>query len=425
MEQIFAYLSTFKDSVHPMLYIGFLLLASYAGGHIANYFKAPRVIGYLIVGMLLSPSVSGLLNENLVQIELGIITHIALAIIAFSIGGTFELTRLKRIGKQIFWITSMEATGAFLLATLSLCTYFTFIQPVSTNGLGPFWNSYFPVALVIGAICAATAPAATLAIVHEYRAKGPLTSMLLGVVALDDAVAIFLYAFALSIANSFINLKGISIYNFLVLPCFSILISLAIGTALGVCIKKLIYFVPRREAMQGVMLGCIFLTGGLTINLAGHPLLANMMFGFMVVNFVQHHEDLFEVVERIEEPIFGMFFALAGAHLDFSMIQTAGLLALVISFGRFSGKILGARLGTQISGAPEKTKKYLGFMLLPTAGVTVGLILEAEDVFGQGPFYEMMVSGVLGSVIINELLTPFIVRFSLFKAGEAVRAQES
>jgi len=173
--------------------------------------------------------------------------------------------------------------------------------------------------------------------------------------------------------------------------------------------------------MLGVIVGAIFLTGGLCNSLEASLLLSNMMLGFVVTNFVVHHEDLFEVVEGIEEPIFGMFFTLAGAHLDLGVMQTAGWLALLITFGRFSGKFLGSRLGAQLSHAPQVVKKYLGLALLPTAGVTVGLVLEAKEIFGPTQLSEMMVNAVLGSVIINEILTPFFVRFSLIKAGEIMK----
>jgi len=414
----------FLEGLHPLVYIGLILLLSYAGGQIANYFKTPRVTGYLVIGMLLSPSISGFFQERLVTEELTLITHIALGIIAFSIGGSLRLEKMKRLGKHISWITVTQCSGAFLVATVVLVLFFPLMR--GAGGISDsFWRSYFPMVLVIGAICAATAPAAILAIVHEYRAKGPLTSILLGIVALDDALTIVFFAFAISIAQSFVNVEAITWQNFLLAPGVSILISLAIGGAIGVSIRKLIRFVPRREAMLGVTAGFIFLISGLAISLRVSPLLGNMMFGFVVANFVEHHEDLFAVVEGVEEPIFGMFFTLAGAHLDLQVIQTAGWLALLITLGRFSGKLLGTYVGAQISGAPEPVKKYLGLALLPAAGVTVGLVMEAKGIFGVSSFSEVMVNGVLGSVIINELFTPFLVRFSLCKAGEITRTERT
>ncbi|MBU4345365.1 MAG: cation:proton antiporter [Proteobacteria bacterium] len=406
------------ETIHPLVYIGLLLLLSYTGGKAANYFNAPRVTGYLVIGVLLSPSLLGLFHESLVKEELTIITDIALSIIAFSIGGSLSLIKLKRLGKHIFWITFTQAFGAFICTTLMLSLFFYFIHSLGAIQ-SSFRTSYFPMAFVIGAISAATAPAAIMAIVHEYRAKGPFTTILLGVIALDDALTILFAAFAFSMAYVFVNQKAVALTSFLFSPVFSICLSLSIGGVLGVCLRKLIVFISRKGAILGVITGAIFLAGGLAISLNASPLLANMVMGFVVVNFVKHSEDLFAVVESIEEPIFGMFFTLAGAHMDFKVMQTAGLIALVITLGRFSGKLLGSRFGAQISRAPEAVKKYLGMALLPKAGVTVGLVLAAGNVFGDTYLSEIMVNAVLASVIINELIAPFLVRFALRRAGEA------
>jgi len=420
MERIYFNPFNLMESPHLLTYIGLLLLLSYAGGKIANHFKAPRVTGYLVIGMLMSPSVLGLFHERLVKEELTLITDMALAIIAFAIGGSLGLVSLKRIGRQIAWINLTEALGSFFVVTGILTLFFPLLHRSGTISTS-YWNLYFPMVLVIGAICAATAPAAIMAIVHEYASKGPLTTILLGVVALDDALAILFYAFASVVAHALVNHEAITFQHFLFSPSLSILISLFVGGAVGLCLRVLMRFVTRREAMLGVIVGAIFLTGGLCNSLEASLLLSNMMLGFVVTNFVVHHEDLFEVVEGIEEPIFGMFFTLAGAHLDLGVMQTAGWLALLITFGRFSGKFLGSRLGAQLSHAPQVVKKYLGLALLPTAGVTVGLVLEAKEIFGPTQLSEMMVNAVLGSVIINEILTPFFVRFSLTKAGEIMK----
>lgn len=417
IESVFSGLSLLLEESHPLAHIGFLLLFGYLGGEIANYFNIPRVTGYLVMGMLLSHSMLGLFHERLVKEELTLITHIALGIIAFSIGGSLGLGTMKKLGKYIAWINLTQALGAFVVVTVILAFFFSIVFSLGiTTPL--FWSLYFPVALVIGAICAATAPAAVLAIVHEYKAKGPFTTILLGVVALDDATTIALYAFAISVARSLMNQEALVWHTILFVSISSIAISLSIGGILGLGLRQLIRFVRRQEAMLAVSAGLIFLTSGLALSLEVSPLLANMMLGFVVINFVEHHEDIFRVVENFEEPIFGMFFTLAGAHLDLRVIETAGWLALVITFGRFAGKLLGTHFGAQISHAQKAVKKYLGFALLPTAGVTVGLDLDAKNLLGETQLTEVLVSAVLGSVIINELLTPFLVRFSLVKAGE-------
>lgn len=405
---------------HPLLFLGLLLLFSYAGGKVANALKAPRVSGYLVVGMLLSPSVLGLFHDKLVKEDLALITDIALAIIAFSIGGSLKLAKLKRLGKHILWITLAEASGAFFVVTAVLCLAYFLLNGVTS--LAPsFLTVYLPMVLMIGALCAATAPAATLAIVHEYKAQGPLTAILLGVVALDDGLAIIFFAFAAAIANGFVNHQAITWSSILGVPVLSILVSLTLGGAVGVGLRQLIRFVPSTKALFGVMIGSIFLVSGLALSLQVSPLLANMMLGFVVTNFVARHEDLFAVVEDLEEPIFGMFFTLAGAHFDFRVIGTAGGLAVLITLTRFIGKFLGCALGARISRAPQVAQSYLCFAILPQAGVAVGLVLVAKEVFGPSYQAEVMVNAVLGSVIINELLTPFFVRFALVKAGEVTR----
>ncbi|OEU73953.1 MAG: hypothetical protein BA864_10375 [Desulfuromonadales bacterium C00003093] len=418
MQPFYSNLFNLLETLHPLVYIGLLLLLSYAGGKVANYLKATRVSGYLVTGMLASPSILGIFHERLVKEELTLITDIALAIIAFSIGGSLRISKLRKLGRHILWITFTQASGAFFMTAATLALFFYIFY--DSNIISPsFLTLYFPMALVIGALSAATAPAAILALIHEYRSKGPLTTILLGVVALDDGLAIIFFAFAIAVAQIFVNNVAINWQNFLLSPVFSILISLFTGGMVGMSLRKLIPFVSGKEALLGVIIGSIFLTSGLAISLKVSPLLASMMLGFVVINFVQRHEDLFAVVEGIEEPIFGMFFTLAGAYLDLGVMQTAGWLSLLIVLGRFSGKLLGSRFGAHISHAPQTVKKYLGLALLPKAGVTVGLVLEAKSIFGATYMSEVMVNAVLGSVIINELLAPFFVRFALVRAGEA------
>jgi Kef-type K+ transport system membrane component KefB len=243
----------------------------------------------------------------------------------------------------------------------------------------------------------------------------------LGVVALDDGVTILFYAFTISLAQAMITPGSLSWQSMVLAPVLHVLVAMAVGGAVGLCLRGLIRFVPHRSGMLIVAVGSVFLTAGFALGLEASPLLANMMLGFVVVNFVRHGHDVFGVVENVEEPIFAMFFTLAGAHLDLSVIQTAGWLALLITLGRFAGKLGGSHLGARISHAPLVVRKYLGLGLLPTAGVTVGLVLLAKNIFGTSDVAEVIVSGVLGSVIINELLAPVLVRFGLIKAGEAHR----
>jgi len=417
MDPIQKLISSGLHELSPLVTIGFLLLASFAGGEFANRYKVPRVVGYLVTGILAGIIFTGPLHNVVFLHDLTIITHIALAIIAFSIGGSLELSKIKRLGNQILVITISQAIGAFILGTLASGLFLLFSK-CPMDFYSCFMTSYFPAVLVIGAISAATAPAATLALIHENRSKGPFTTTLLGVVALDDGLTILLYAFAVNIAFTLAGGGSLSVTGFLLTPLFSIFISFASGVVMGLLIKLLIKNIRSRELMLGVIIGGIFLTSGLAEMFKGHALMANMVLGFFIVNYVKHHYDIFSVVEGIEEPFFGLFFTIAGSHFDLKLMEAAGLLALVITAGRFTGKIFGSQLGAQISHAPDNVKKYLGFALLPTAGVTIGLVFDAQAYLGESIFSEIMLSGVLGSVLINEFMTPFIVKYALNKSGE-------
>jgi NhaP-type Na+/H+ or K+/H+ antiporter len=348
-----------------------------------------------------------------------IVTDISLAIIAYSVGGSLKVSRLKLLGKSIFWINLSEALGAFLLTFILIAVLSPFVVKLD-NTPGSFADVYLPLALIIAAVSAATAPAAILAIVHEYKAKGPLTTTLLGVVALDDGVAIILYAFASAVIRALTKTGGISFYSMVGEPAVTILGSILLGTVIGFLRTGLAPWVKKKELLLVVILGGIFLCAGIAGHLKLSPLLANMTVGFLVVNKAKHSDGLFQAVENIEEPIFVLFFTLAGAHFDLTVIKAAGFMAFLIVVCRFSGKLIGTRLGADLSHAPTVVKKYLGYGLLPKAGVTLGLVFMAQPLVDP-QIFEIMVNAVLGSVIINELIAPPFVKFALKGAGEAVK----
>lgn len=424
MTELFNTFSAVFHNNDPLLQVGMLMLLGFLGGMAAKRVGFPRVSGYIITGMLLSPSLSGFFKEELIREDLSIITDIALGIIAFSIGGSLVLKHLKKLYSSILWINFTQAIGAFL-ATTALISIAT---PYIINGTSPFpfWQAIFPMALIIGAISTATAPAAVLAIVHEYRAKGPLTTTLLSVVALDDAMAIIFYSFAIAIAiaQSLMTHSDLSWQAIVYLPARDLVAAILIGIVSALIMKLIIPSVRRQEAMLGVVIGFIFLNTGLANNLHSSALIANMVFGFFTVNFIKHAHDLFQVVEITEEMIFSLFFTLAGAHLDIELMTTTGwLITGLIVLGRFTGKLYGTRLGGCIAKAPTVVRRYLGLALLPKAGVTVGLVLLARDAFGPSPLSDLMINAILGSVIINELIAPPLVRYALIKSGEAEESQ--
>ena len=395
-----------------VLAIGIMLVVGFFGGLAMEKLKFPKVTGYLIIGILLSPSLLNIISAATIK-NLDIITDIALGVIAFLIGGSLHLEPLRKLEKNIAWITPFQSLGAWFLVTLLL----VFLSPlIWTIPNATFFQTYFPMALIIGAISCATAPAAIIAIVQECKAKGSLTTTLLAVVALDDAIAVIAFAIALGICQPLVNGGKFSLYQMLGVPFLHIAESIAIGILFGFALVYIDKLIRTRELLLLVVFGMIMLCVGVTNLLGVSAILANMVAGFVVVNKASKNE-MFPAVEEIESVVFAMFFVLAGLHFDLGVMKVAGILAVLIVLARCLGKYFGTRAGATISHASDKVKKYLGLALLPKAGVTIGLVLLAERAFPT--FGAIMVNAVLASVIINELVAPPLTKYAIFKAGEA------
>ncbi|MBA7499187.1 MAG: sodium:proton antiporter [Clostridia bacterium] len=405
--------------MNSILAVGVLVIAGFFGGLVAKKIRYPRISGYIIVGMLLSPSVLNVIPSQLIKEDLSVITDIALGVVAYLIGGSLSIERLKKLGKNIVTITPFQALGAWIFVTLLILSLSHFVIKFDISNPN-FYQTYLPMAIIIGAISCATAPAAILAIIHEYRAKGTLTTTLLGVVALDDAFTIASYAVAISIAEVLIiGVEALSLYQMLIVPMFDVVGSLLLGAGFGFVLVYMSRFAKTRKTLLVIVLGTIMLSIGTAKILGISSLLANMAMGFVIVNKMRPSDKMFAVISDIEDVIFAMFFTLAGAHFDLGVVKTAGILALLIVIGRFSGKFIGARIGATISQAPTVVRKYLGFGLLPKAGVTMGLVLLAQQNSVFSVIGNMMVNAILASIIINELIAPPLTKYALFKAGEA------
>lgn len=408
---------------HPLLGIGLLLVLGYWGGRAANAVKLPRVSGYLVAGMLLSPSFFNVLARRLIDQELCIVTEIALSIIAYSIGGSLVYDRLKRLGGNILWITVTQAVGAFLVTTAIL----VFTLPILTDLRGPEYDllgTYLPMALVIGAMAVASAPGAVLAIISELQAAGPFTMILLGVIALSDGLAIIFFALASTAAHVLLDPGAVSWIAMLGASAAEISLSLLLGSLGGAWLILMARLVRRRESLLMVILGTLFLVSGIAVLAHLSALLANMVVGFIIINLERRHHEFFLVIEQIEDLLFGLFFSLAGAHLDLGVIKSAGLLALAILVVRMGGKQFGAWAGAKISRASKIVKNYLGLTLMPQAGVTIGLVLMAQEIF-PAALASILVNAVIGAVIINELVAPPLVKYALLKAGEVAETGPS
>jgi Kef-type K+ transport system membrane component KefB len=407
---------------HPLLAVGILLILGYWGGRAANAVKLPRISGYVVVGMLLSPSFSNILSRQMVDRDLYVITEMALGIICYSIGGSLIYNRLRRLGKSILWITFSQAGFTFLLTIAFLIPTMPFLTGLQGPGYDML-GTYLPMALVIGAISAATAPAAILAIISELKASGPFTSTLLGIIAFGEGLAIIIFSLAATAAHVLINPGAASSIKMLGEVVLEIGLSLLLGILAGMALKFMARYAQRREAILMVILGTLFGTIGAAALLEASALLANMVVGFIIVNWEKRHHNYFLVVEQIEEPLFGLFFGLAGAHIDLGLLKSAGFLAIAILIFRMAGKQFGTWAGAKISQAPKSIKNNLGISLFPQAGVSIGLVLIAQEIFPFHLIANIVVNAVIGSVIINELISPPLVKYALLKAGETRTAE--
>lgn len=398
---------------HPLLALGLILTAGYCGGKAASFFRLPQVTGYIIAGLALSPSLSGILLPEQIDVLFGFTSDMALAVVAYSIGGSLQMSRIRDLGKEILWINLTEGTGAFI------CTYLAvyaaghlLLLPASING-----KMLTCVSLILAGISVATAPAATMAVLHELRARGPLTTTLLGVVALDDALSIILFTGAVTLAAQ-ISGSGAGNGAAFLQGLFVVIGALAIGLAGGFIFSIFIDTARRPETNLLLTLAAVFLVAGLSATLSFSPLLANMMMGFTITNRVKNADDLFHQLDLIEETVFCLFFCLAAAHFDIHALKTSALLGLVLLAGRFLGKFAGTYIGGKISHAPPQVYHYLGLTLLPQAGLSLGLIFLAGPIL-PADIFELLLSAMLASIIMNEIISPPLVKWAITRVGES------
>ncbi len=375
----------------------------------------PRVSGYLMVGVIFSPSVFHLLTADTVNVRLHFITEVALSIIAFNIGGSLDIRSLKSVGGQIGWITIFQAAGAFFVTAGAIFAFLRFFPGFSEGSMAAT-SMYVSVALVIGAISAATAPGAVLAVVSEARARGEFTNILLGVIALDDALTVIFFSMAGVVAQAILGVD-LPEGNMILMPFWEIGLSILLGGLAGMVMWFTGRFVERKEAMLMVVLGVLFCVTSLSTVIHASSILSNMVAGFVIVNREPGLQSYFKVLEHLEDAVFGLFFTLAGAHMDISVLETTGLLAIFLLVVRMAGKQLGVWVGARISHASDTVARYLGLALFPQAGVTIGLVLLAQDFFPELAG-KIVVNAVIGSVMLNEFVAPVLLHHCLKKAGQ-------
>ena len=395
----------------PLFTLGLILFAGYFAGRAANYFGFPHISGYIISGLCFSPSISGIIAPQQIDILFSFTSEIALAFIAYSIGGSLLISRIKVLKKEILWINLLEGFGALVCTSIAVYIAGDYLPPLINENK----KTFISVILILGGISVATAPAATMAVIHELRAKGPLTTTLLGVVALDDALSIIIFSAAITIAS--LLLTG-NIDNAIILHGVTTIAgAISVGLVGGGIFSYFLNPSMRPETNLMLTLGAIFLVSGLSSHFGFSPLLANMAMGFFVINRMKQADDLFHQLDIIEEVIYCLFFTLAAAHFDANVFATSLLLGIVLLIGRFIGKLGGTFLGGKISKASPQIYKYLGLTLLPQAGLSLGLIFLSKPIL-PAEIFDVLLSAMLLSIILNEIISPPLVKWAITRAGE-------
>ncbi len=409
--------------METLLAISVALSAGLFMSRVVKPLKLPAVTGYLVAGILIGPYCLGLLGikglgfTSTAEVSaMSIINDVALGFIAFAIGDEFRLSQLKKTGKQATVIGIFQAVLTTALVDAVLIGLHFVLGPEKLP---------LSTAIVLGAIASATAPAATLMVVRQYKAKGKLTSLLLPIVALDDAVGLIIFAVSLGFAKTLHN-GELSLTSVIVDPLVEIFISLIVGAIIGYVLSFCEKFFRSNTKRQALVVTAIFLAVALSklkYNIGGvhvgfSPLLVCMMLGTIFCNVCDFSEDMMEKTDKWTAPIFILFFVLSGAELEFSVFGDLAIVGIGVVYiiSRSIGKYLGARLSAGFVKCDSSTKKYLGITLLPQAGVALGMSITAMSELGnEGTIIRNI---VLFGVLIYELFGPMMTKMALMKAGE-------
>ena len=403
-----------------LLCLSIALLAGLLLSRLAKLVRLPAVTAYLISGVLIGPFVLGALGIPGIgitseQIEgFGLISDLALGFIAFSMGNEFRLSQLKKIGKQATIIGVLQALITTVAVDVALIALH-FAMPDTLS---------IPAAIVLASVATATAPAATLMVVKQYKAKGPVTDVLLPVVALDDAVGLVVFAISFGIAKS-MGTASVSPLAIILEPLLEIVLSLLLGFVMGLLFTLCEKYFHSRSKRMAVSVAFVMLTVALSsmkfevcdIHIGFSSLLACMMLGTVFCNICKVSEELMDRADRWTTPVLILFFVISGAELDLSVFAqwTVVVVGIVYIIARSLGKYYGANISARITKSDPNIIKYLGITLLPQAGVALGMAIKAIELGSDGAIVRNI---TLFAVLIYEIVGPFLTKMALTKAGD-------
>ena len=408
--------------MNTLLSVSIALLAGLLMTRAFKPLKLPSVTAYLIAGVLIGPYCLGSLNLNSVGFNsmeavgsLSLISDVALGFIAFSIGNEFRIDDLKSTGKQALIIGIFQALTATLFVDLALYGAHLLMPDKLT----------LPQVITLGAIATATAPAATLMVVRQYKAKGPLTSLLLPIVALDDAVGLIVFAVSFGIAKTLVSAGGVDAFSIIVTPIVEIICSLGLGAIMGYVLTQLEKLFNSNTNRLNLTIAVVLLTASLStlsfnigpVHISFSSLLTCMMLGTVFCNICELSHDLMAAADKWTSPLFALFFVISGAELELNVFTDWAIVVIGVIYIIFRslGKYLGTFASAKVSGCNDNICKYLGITLLPQAGVALGMCATAMQL---GPDGALIRNITLFAVLIYELFGPVFTRQALTWAGD-------
>lgn len=421
-----------SELIFSLIWAGFALVFGLLLTKVMEKIHFPNVTGFLIAGILIGPWVIGLFAKDKFQTivdSLNWISEVALGFIAFTVGGSFNISSLKKVGKKAVIISIFEALGGAILVMVSL--FIPYFAGMKNHGLT------IPIILILSSIACATAPAATLLVINQYKAKGPVTETLIPVVAFDDAVALIAFSILFSISMVLQTGSSFNVVDAIIIPLLEILLSIVLGAVIGFIVSgatKL--FKSRHNRLIAIIAGVLIAVGlsqistttifNWSFDFQFSSLLTSMMVGAIYYNFAEGKSRTAEFLDKFTAPVFMLFFIISGSKLNFGIFGSdkASLvigIALIYLVFRVVGKWIGSLSSCKITHCDSIVQKYLGFTLIPQAGVALGLANKAQIFMTSSGYAELgmlIYTCIIISTMIYELTGPLVTKWALQKAGE-------
>jgi len=391
-----------------LLYTGIIIATGLLFGKFAKYLKLPNVTGYLLGGVIIGPSVLNIVKSDAIP-GLELVSVVALGFIAFTIGNELKFDYFKKVGTKPVVIAIFEASFGVLFVFGALIGFFTIT--------GHLTNENLRFSLILASIAAATAPASTLMVIRQYKAKGKLTETLISVVAIDDSVAVILFGICIAIANALTPGVHDTVLMQVIHPIIEIVTSIFVGGLMGIILVLATKWFTGRGNRISLVVMSVFITIFVSNKLGGSYILGSMTLGMIFTNYSEYDEKVNGLIYFFTPPIYIMFFVLSGIELQLSVLTTVGIFGVIYMIFRFLGKYIGASLGAIVTKMESNVKKYLGYSLIPQAGVAIGLSLVATHMLPE-VLGSQVKAIILASSVIYGLIGPVVTKFTLIKAGE-------